>query len=325
MSELQLGLLAIGAVIVIGVLAYNRAQERRAGREAQRAFRSGHADALLEEPAPRSVQLSVETPRSVSLPDPGVDYVIELTFAEPIAPAVWLEHWKEHEHRFAGRAILAGTADGSAWRPVHAGEGGALHALRAGLQLVSRDGVVSEAELIEFRSALETLAVLTRGTVSAPEMRAAVEAARELDRFCAETDVQVVLHIVPPEGVSFPAGKVRAVAEASGMTATQDGRYVLKDDAGRTLYAISPRGDAPGLTVTLDVPRTPDTRRSYQSMASFARQLAVVLGASLADDNGTVLDERAVAAIGVQVEAVRARFEHRGITPGSAQALRVFP
>ncbi len=47
MTELQLGLLAIGAVVVAGVFAYNRMQERRAQREAQRSFASGHEDVLL--------------------------------------------------------------------------------------------------------------------------------------------------------------------------------------------------------------------------------------------------------------------------------------
>ena len=47
MSELQIGLLAIGAVVVACVLVYNRVQEGRARRDAERNFRSGHEDVLL--------------------------------------------------------------------------------------------------------------------------------------------------------------------------------------------------------------------------------------------------------------------------------------
>ena len=51
MSELQIGLLAIGALVVAAVLIYNRVQEARARREAEQAFRSGHDDVLLHRPA----------------------------------------------------------------------------------------------------------------------------------------------------------------------------------------------------------------------------------------------------------------------------------
>jgi FtsZ-interacting cell division protein ZipA len=78
------------------------------------------------------------------------------------------------------------------------------------------------------------------------------------------------------------------------------------------------------LSLALDLGRTPDTRRSFESLARLAHQLAAVLGGSIVDDNGNVLDERAVAAIAQQLEAVAAQLRARGITPGSATALRLF-
>ena len=53
MTDLQFGLLLIGAVAVAAVLIYNRMQERAAGRQAERSFGSRHADALLGEPDAR--------------------------------------------------------------------------------------------------------------------------------------------------------------------------------------------------------------------------------------------------------------------------------
>ena len=49
MTDLQLGLAVIGAIAVAAVLVYNRWQERRVRREAQRAFGSGHSDVLVNE------------------------------------------------------------------------------------------------------------------------------------------------------------------------------------------------------------------------------------------------------------------------------------
>jgi len=48
MSELQLGLLAIGALVVIAVLAYNKWQELRYRRLAERSFGAGHKDVLMD-------------------------------------------------------------------------------------------------------------------------------------------------------------------------------------------------------------------------------------------------------------------------------------
>ena len=341
MSELQIGLLAIGALVVAGVLVYNRVQERGARRAAERAFRSGHADVLMDsaagasggdagtetsdpemQEAPR-LPARAAPPPEVAQPDPAVDYIIELSLAQaelaPAAQAALKEQWSAIGRRHARRALLAGSADGRSWR--------------AGLQLVSRDGAVGEADLIEFRSAVETLAAAIGATVAAPEMRAAVEAARALDEFCAETDIQVVVHV---QGGPFPGTKVRAAAEASGLALEADGRFTLRNDEQKLLYTLGARDGtafsaatmreaAPAaLTLSLELARTPDTRRSFESMTRLAHQLATVLGGSMVDDNGNLLDERAIGAIALQLDAVRAKLDSRGVPPGGPTALRLF-
>lgn len=320
MSELQIGLLAIGVLVVAGVLAYNRVQERGAKDDAQRAFRSGHADVLLDEAA-RGSGAAQESPRAAgrTAPDPAIDYIIEFASDRPAAQALVQEQWGAIERRHARRALLAASADGKSWR--------------AGLQLVSRDGVIGEADLIEFRSAVETLAASVGATASAPEMRAAVEAARALDGFCAETDIQVVIHV---QGGQFPGPRIRAGAEEAGMALGTDGRFALRDGEQRLIYTLGTRDGAPfsaagmddaapvALSLALDVGRVPDTRRSFESMTRFAHHLAAMFGGSIVDDNGNTLDERAVAAIAVQLDAVRARLEAHGIPPGSPAALRLF-
>ena len=327
MSELQIGLLAIGALVVAGVLAYNRVQERGARREAEQAFRSGHPDVLLEGTAARSAPLP-EAPRTSARaappdastqPDDRIDYVVTLVLEHPGTQAVIDEQWKPIERRHAPRALLAGSADGRTWR--------------AGLQLVSRDGPLGEADLIEFRSSVETLAASLGAGVSAPEMRAAVEAARDLDEFCAEADIQVVVHV---NGGPFPGTKIRAAAEASGLALEPDGKFALRDDQQRLLYTLGARDGtafsattmrdaAPqALTLALDVARAPDTRRSFESMTRLAQQLASLLGGSIVDDKGNTLDTRAVAAIAQQLDAVRGRLEARGVPPGGPSALRLF-
>jgi hypothetical protein len=122
-------------------------------------------------------------------------------------------------------------------------------------------------------------------------MRAALEAAHALDKACAEVDIQIALHVVGIDpGVSVEGEPFRAAKRADGVT------------------------------LLLDVPRTPDVARSYEAMVQRARGL----GGRLVDDNGNPLDERALAAIGVEVDATRARMAELGVEPGSPLALRLF-
>lgn len=281
MTELQIGLAVIGALAVVAVVAYNRWQERSARREAERAFGSAHADVLL----PDGRREPTLEPRRAA-PPPGaapaerVDYVMELMLPGPAAPALVHEAWASIERRFARRVLLIIEE----------------RRVRAAFQLVSRNGVVADAELVEFRSLVETMAAQLGARVAAPEMRGALEAARELDRACADADIQVALHVV---------GIGAAPARFDGAN-----------------FQATPRDD--GVTLTLDVARTPDPGSSYEAMARAGRELARARGGRLIDDAGHELDERALAAVGRELEAARARLAGCGIEAGSALALRVF-
>ena len=265
------------------VLAYNWLQERRAKRAAERTFASRHSDVLFDEPHDRREPTLGAPERAATrpdaMPDPRVDYIMELAIPSGGAGPRLRELWAPIELRFARRALLENAGDMA----------------RAALQLVSRDGVVSDAELLEFRSAVETLAAKLGATVEAPEMREALDVARELDRACADADIQVALHVV---GIS-------AVSQIES-----------------SVFSVAPRSD--GVTLALDVARTAEPRRAYEAMARAGMQLAAAGGGRLVDDNGTALDERALAAIGAQLDAVRTMLSGHGIEPGSPLALRLF-
>jgi len=303
MSDLQLGLLVIGALAVAGVLVYNRVQERATRRAAEEAFGSRHADVLRggEPEAKREPSLHrlAASPAEIgdAMPDTRIDYVIDLAPQRPAAGAAVLELWAPIERRFGRRALLA-ASDGHGWRRVKAGDAGACTALRAALQLVTRAGAASDAEVVEFRSEVETAAAHLGAQVSAPEMRDAVSAAQALDRACAEADIQVALHVL-------------------GNLSDDD----LATLAGQDFQVARREG---GVTLTLDVPRTLGVARGYEAMARAAQHLAASASGSLVDDNGRALDQAALAAIGAQLEPAQRLLAEHGIEPGGALALRLF-
>ena len=338
MSEFQLGLLFIGALAIVGVIVYNRIQERLAGRRAERAFGSQHADVLLGESAPRrepTLEPVARKPDHKSgasthvLPDEALDYVISLTVRRPLSVSAFLEYWGPLEHRFARQALAAGSEDGSVWRRIAQGDPAAYGAFQSALQLVSRAGVVSEGELIEFRSEVENLAAALGATVAAPEMKRAMERARELDQFCVDADIQIALNLVAADEIPLSAAKLDSAITAAGLERVADGAYALRDATRHVLCTVSPLPGASEdefakLGFHLDVPRVPVVRKTYESMVRLAGQLAARLGGTLVDDNGRPLDEQSLAAIGAELDAVRQALEGRGLPPGGPLALRLF-
>lgn len=283
MTDLTLGLVLAGGLAVVGVLAYNRLQERKARGQAERAFTSPAPDVLLSDPQGRHEPRlepghhGVPPPQG-SAPDPRADYILEVDLPASAGASLG-EAWRPIAQRFSRRVFLHRQGDGCL----------------AALQLVSRDGVVPEPELIEFRSAVESFAAGLGGRARAPGMREALQAARELDSACAEADIQVALHVV-------------------GVDPQQD-------FSGQP-FQSAPRED--GVTLTLDVARTADPERGYEAMARAGQALARAQGGRLVDDQGRELDERALASIRTQLEAVRRILAGRGIEPGSPLALRLF-
>ena len=161
MTDLQIGLAVIGGVAVVAVVVYNRWQERSARREAQKAFTSPHSDVLLDGRREPTLPVRRDPPAE------NVDYVIALALTGAASPAELREGWSEIERRFSRRVFLDEHAPSQA---------------RAALQLISREGVINDAEVLEFRSMVETLGTRLGATVRAPEMRAALDAARSSTR-----------------------------------------------------------------------------------------------------------------------------------------------
>lgn len=338
MSEFQLGLLFIGALVIVGVIVYNRIQERRARTQAERAFGSRHEDVLLGEAATRreptletasrkgELDTGATTP---ALPDETLDYVIALTVPRPLSIAVFFEYWGPLAHRFARQTLAAASEDRNTWKRIAQGDPGAYNAFQTALQLVSRSGVARESELIEFRSEVENLAAALGATAVAPELKRVMARARELDQFCADNDIQIALNLIARAGGQFFADKLESALLAAGLEPAADQMYALRDADGNLLYSVYPveegnQGKLVKLGLYLDVPRVREIGKTYESMVRLAEQLAAGLEGALVDDNGRALDERSLAAIGAELDTVRQALERRGLPPGGPLALRLF-
>ena len=347
MSELQLALLGIGALVVVGVLAFNKLQEMRLKRKSEELFGSRHEDVLLGATAtpvrPGGSTDRIEptlsgAPGEISAAGGTLDPVIDLIATLETQSAV------------SGEAISTAIVDcqdvpakavgwegynrlTARWEPLAAA--GEYQQLRAGLQLADRKGAASPQDLADFRALLHAVAEAAGASCTLAEPEAALQRAQQLDTLCADIDVQIGLNLVARNG-AFPGTRIRAFAEAHGLVLEHDGRFCRRDEAGFELYALCSAEPPPfsaesmkalaanGLTLLFDVARAPGGIATFEHFVEFARALAEALSAAIVDDNRQPLDVAGLGKIRGQLQALYASMEQQGIAAGSPLALRLF-
>ena len=347
-SELHLGLLGIGALVVVGVLVYNKLQEGRLKRAADETFGSRHADVLLggDNPAGQAgtdaavrKEPTLAPAQSSAAADSGsldqrIDFIATLQSAQAIkgetisgaivdsleAPSRAVT-WEGYNRQAAG------------WEPLAAS--GEYEKLRAGLQLVDRKGAAILQDLSAFSVTIQGIAAAIGTDCILAETGPALERARELDGFCADIDVQIGLNLIA-RGGPFAGTRIRALAEAHGMSLEGDGKYCRRDETGLELYSLCNMETAAfsrdgmkefstgGLTLLFDVPRAPGGIETFDRFVEFARAQAEALSASIVDDNRQALDVAALGKIRAQLQGLYASMEQQGIAAGSELALRLF-
>jgi hypothetical protein len=362
-SDLQLALLGVGAVVIGGVVAYNAMVERRARAKAERAFGTQHPDVLFEEPAARreptlgrlpeearaepvigriepATRVGVEEGDSlVADAAPGeqasvsnrIDTVAVILADDPVTRER-LEPLLDALQVHTTPIHVEGIVD-EQWQPVESSGRGSWRELRAGLQLASRSGPLTEEEITTFNETIASYA----GSIGAVSQReapsAAAQRARDLDRFCAEADIEVAVNVVGQFGATFALAKVRQIALEHGLSEVGSGDLVHYAPDGTPAYAVrrfdreGERADASfthGLTFALDLPHVADPGVAFDAMVALAGACASRLGGELVDDNRKPLSPAGLAAIRRSLEKVFRDMESHGIPAGSALARRLF-
>jgi hypothetical protein len=359
MSELQLALIGVGAAAVAGVWGYNKWQERKHRRLAERILQGGgQADVVLGTADAAAADAGETCAEAIERVEPVIPPVAEsrpadgaaadspwadaladgigrLEFSDAMAvPALWAAQSEWAGHLSKPLYWLGQSANG--WQRLTPHDAGRYTVFLAALQLADRRGAISEAELTMFADGMHHLAAKLGGVASVPESGAMLEQARALDEFCAGVDVQLSINIVDPGGTAFAGTKLRGLAEAAGMQLRDDGSFHACDDAGATLYTLGNLGvelfdtdslrslATHGVTLTLDVPNVGQGGRVYDRMVMAARQFAQGLGGVLVDAQRTPLTDAMIAGIRGKIEEIQGRMATHQIVAGSPRARRLF-
>lgn len=285
MSDLQISLLIIGAVVVGVVYLFNLFQERKLRRRLERAFATEHDDVLLDappqqtareriepqlayvdamagtaagmdEPAPEMPQAATAAPDSDTqggsdvLPavpgfDPVVDCMAQIDANVPIPDSIIGELLS----RLAaiGKPVRgAGFDSGSGrWEFLDGTGSGPYRTLRFAMQLVSRGGAVQAAQLVAFCDLIRDRAGKAGGVATLPDIESTLEVARNLDDFCADVDVAIGVNIIAGKGGSFAGTKIRGLAEAAGFKLESAGVFHYRNDQRQVLFTLDNHEPAP--------------------------------------------------------------------------------
>ncbi len=268
-------------------------------------------------------------------PDPEIECVVTLQPVRPITAGALAAGL----HARLGKPLRwFGRRDHDApWQRITGETPGELGEVAACLLLADRNGAASRAQIEAFHRVIAEIApTLPAAWLAAPVDDEAARA-EELDRLCAELDMQIGLTIQKTDGTTIPGTRLRGVAEAAGFRLAPSGRFEgVQEETGAVLYSLqSVRGDpfsteslriaaVPGVVLVLDVPRVGDPPRAFDQLKLAAKRMAHTLGGELVDDNQRPLTDAALAAIRAQVVGASDLLVRAQIEPGSPRAHKLF-
>ena len=208
---------------------------------------------------------------------------------------------------------------------------------QAGVQLANRSGALNEIEYSEFVMKTQAFCEAINGTPDFPEMLEEVARARELDQFAGDHDAQLGF-VLRARNAAWSPGYVQQHAAGLGFVAgAMAGRMVLPASVAglppvlclsfdtQAALADDPAQSAiRELVISLDVPQVDRGECAFVRMREAALLLADAMDGVVTDDNGLLLPLEAMDVIGADLEHLYDTLDQRDLSAGAALARRLF-
>jgi len=344
MSDLQIGLILLGVVLILLVLLFNWWQDRRVRKQMQEQFPEREDDPLLgpappvlrprrepglgpvADPAPDAASGPDDDPAEV---DPATEVVIDISFAHPV-PSDQLHAATHAVRRVGSKPVrLFAEKDGGGHR-ARLRPGESYVSMQLAVLLANRSGPLSEIEWSELWTLAQGLTERFDGSMEGPELNEVVERAKQLDAVCAELDAMVGLALQLP-GALAVADLNRALEEAGFLR--HGPQLAWMSEQGIPRFTALYNGRLPGevqsagvdrIDLVLDLPNSPPDDQAFSRMASVGRHLAANLDAQLLDDQGRPVADGVDQAIDKQLHECYQRLEAAGFSAGEFRSSRLF-
>jgi hypothetical protein len=274
MSDLQIGLIGLGVLLILLVLLFNWWQDRRVRRKMQSHFPTNEHDPLLgashagaghgaapagshgydaaaaarREPgfgydgkATGSVAASGSQPEAgddAEEADPAIEVVIDIALGRPVRGAELIPYVQNIRQIGRKSVRFFAETDMQLHRArLHPEE--TYSRLQMAVLLANRSGALTAIEWSQAWARAQDIADRFDGTLEAPDQQAILEHAARLDEVCARLDAQVGLTLLL--GGAQPAGEVLALTRQMGFV-NDGGRLLWMSDQGIARFQLT-RGD----------------------------------------------------------------------------------
>jgi hypothetical protein len=343
MSQMQLGLLILGALVLIAMAGYNAWSARK-----NRPRQAQGEDSDAFSPSDKDIEPSLDSREfdgdSFSLPVPekklGLDALIDV-----LAPIAL-------EATVSGDAMLAAmpptrrvgskpfaieglNTASQQWEFPVAGQ--RYSQLQAGVQLANRSGALNDIEFSEFVMKTQSFCDVVNGTPDFPVMRDAVNRAKELDQFASDHDAQLGFMVRARRAAWSPNYIVQTATRLGFVAGAMAGRMVLPAsivglppvlslsfDTHVALADDPTQSALRELVLSLDVAQVDRNECAFERMREAALGLAREMDGTVTDDNGMALPTDAMDVIAADLEQLYDTLDQRELGAGSPLARRLF-
>ena len=307
------------------------------------------ADDPVVEPVPAEqgstldLELQAQPARRDHRPEKSIDYVALIRGSEPIKRDQALGVYRQHEYHMEKPSYIYGfNIINGLWCDLeHEQATGEYRDICLAIQLADAEGSISDSELHRFsQMSLAVAEELERPILFSLDHDEALAYARDLDRFCAETDLLVIFNLIARSERGFSMRAVHREVEKLGLVYSEDSIYqkVHIDAEGHTevLYSLanmyqpgilSKDHDAPntsGLSLFMQVTSISNPAGVYSDMIENIALLARRLNGVLVDQERRPLNEDGLSKIHRKIVDIARRMESRGIPPGGQIAHRLY-
>jgi hypothetical protein len=345
MSQLQLGLGALGGVVLLAMLGYYL---WLAGKNRPR--QPDFMPTNTTDPFGREPTLDVQALDGASEEDPGfaiplpekkpgldalIDVIAPIALEAPVSGDAVLAALPP-TRRVGSKPFAVEGLDTATQRWESPQLGQRYSQLQAGLQLANRAGALNDIEFSEFVMKAQNFCDLMNGTPDFPDMRREVSRARELDQFASDHDAQIGFVLRARRSAWSPSYLQQMAARLGFVPGSMAGRMVLPGAAG-PVPVLSLNFDTQAaladdlsqsalreLSLALDVPQVDRCERAFARMCEAAQALAKEMDGIVTDDNGVPLPPEAMEVIAGDLEQLYNTLDQHGLSAGSALARRLF-
>ena len=345
MSSFTLGLLALGALVLIALVGWNSWTSHL---NTPRRPMSGGAPAERQDPvlgeAPQEPVLDSEPPPPLPVAavdrKPGLDALIDvlapIALEAPVSGEAALAALPTTRRAGTKPFGVEGQNESTQqWETPRPGQ--RYTAFQAGVQLANRVGALNEIEYSEFVMKAQAFADAVNGTPDFPEMLDEVARARELDQFASGHDAQLSFTLRARHAAWSPGYVQQNAARLGFVAGALPGRMVLPASTpgappllGLSFDTQAAMADDPDqsalrqISLSLDVPQVPRSEQPFTRMREAANALATAMDGVVTDDNGQPIQSQALDVIGTDLEKLYNTLDSRDLAAGSPLARRLF-